>query len=716
MANDSVGAIPFLSTSSSSLSARDNATDALFDPSTAASSQPNDSFTMALNSASKNAMREDQDREYNDSISAADARNRNPSMAQRADKPKVGNHEPFFPHKPMPYHRDSEDRSKDSSSAVNPMAAQAAQTRPVSHAMSADDVSEVHDEIGDIDDAGIRGDAPVRGTLRGGGVMASGDSADGIPGGMDDKQGVMNQSYDGMAVSYPVKRIASESLDENTKNALKAKGLWNAPTMVMANPSAKLAAMSKISSQAGGVQVAKPIAQFMASLENELGVSPDRLVQAFQQLPPGQLMKSPEQTMVQVIKNLGLGSEDTAKALNLYSKMLAQMQMMDGNDKLANASLIGGGLTAAKVEGQIENAISAKADSNENAGKTGDLEEFGGHLPQSAALMHEATGRGISPMDAKAQGAQGQSNLSSAADQGNLDVSKYGLKKVDAQFSGRAMAQMQGMNQMQTGSQNGQQLAQQFGGGNAFAQAQAQMVGARHEGSVKDQVKFDLKHDLAANDLKSLGQANVTNDASQVQMQGPQNDLKNLQGLGATASTGAAHEMKLNAQARNDAIQTIMNHTQSLAAKGGGEMKLTLRPDHLGEIQLKVAMLDGNRVNVQLTTEKSEVKKLIEQSVHELRHGLAQHNLSMDKIDVNLSKQDMGSFQRGQPDLNQSRDFAQQFQQQQQHNTRREIMDGFAAMRSMGGPRMGADMAHRAESIQTMARNMGTSSRLNVVA
>ena len=33
--------------------------------------------------------------------------------------------------------------------------------------------------------------------------------------------------------------------------------------------------------------MAKPIAQFMASLENELGIEPDRLVQAFQTIASG---------------------------------------------------------------------------------------------------------------------------------------------------------------------------------------------------------------------------------------------------------------------------------------------------------------------------------------------------------------------------------------------------------------------------------------------
>jgi flagellar hook-length control protein FliK len=64
-----------------------------------------------------------------------------------------------------------------------------------------------------------------------------------------------------------------------------------------------------------------------------------------------------------------------------------------------------------------------------------------------------------------------------------------------------------------------------------------------------------------------------------------------------------------------------------------------------------------------MIAERSEAKRLIEQNISELKHGLAQHNLSMDKIDVFIG--DRGAqFQNHQnkPDFQQAREFAQQFQ------------------------------------------------------
>src|SRR5260221_1848828 len=53
---------------------------------------------------------------------------------------------------------------------------------------------------------------------------------------MDDKTGIIAKSFDHMAVSYPVSRIAHESLDEKTVTNLKDQGLWEIPSMVMAEP------------------------------------------------------------------------------------------------------------------------------------------------------------------------------------------------------------------------------------------------------------------------------------------------------------------------------------------------------------------------------------------------------------------------------------------------------------------------------------------------
>ena len=170
-------------------------------------------------------------------------------------------------------------------------------------------------------------------------------------------------------------------------------------------------------------------------------------------------------------------------------------------------------------------------------------------------------------------------------------------------------------------------------------------------------------------------------------------------------------EMKASQDGKHEAIRSIINNAQMLAAKGGGEMRMTLKPDHLGEIQLKVAM-EGNRVNVQMTAERGEVKKLIEQNVHELRHGLATHNLSMEKLDVSLATRDAGAFTKGQPDFGAARDFAQQFHQNQ--SSKRDFMESLAGLRTNAQKSM--NTIDRATQVQGARSSGSRPGRLNVVA
>ena len=181
--------------------------------------------------------------------------------------------------------------------------------------------------------------------------------------------------------------------------------------------------------------------------------------------------------------------------------------------------------------------------------------------------------------------------------------------------------------------------------------------------------------------------------------------------VGATTGTAASELKAAEANTKHEAIQSIINNDQMLATKGGGEMHMTLKPDHLGEIQLRVAM-EGNHVNVQMVTERTEVKKLIEQSVHELRHGLAQHDLSMNKLDVSVGDRTAGGFKQGMPDFGAARDFANQFHQQ---NGRREIMNDLANLRSNARNGLGitSSAAHAQSSVGSGSSRAG---RLNVMA
>lgn len=127
----------------------------------------------------------------------------------------------------------------------------------------------------------------------------------------------------------------------------------------------------------------------------------------------------------------------------------------------------------------------------------------------------------------------------------------------------------------------------------------------------------------------------------------------------------------LSPQERLNNIQQLSTAAESLAARGGGEVKVVLAPEGLGTIQLKVSVLEG-KVQVEMKAENKASQKAIENSLSELRHSLASHNLSVDSVKVDVGsdfsqrESSQQAFSQQQPDLgrDQARQFMNQFREQ----------------------------------------------------
>ncbi|MDD4933989.1 MAG: flagellar hook-length control protein FliK [Methylacidiphilaceae bacterium] len=74
----------------------------------------------------------------------------------------------------------------------------------------------------------------------------------------------------------------------------------------------------------------------------------------------------------------------------------------------------------------------------------------------------------------------------------------------------------------------------------------------------------------------------------------------------------------------------------SHALKGGGEMRLVIHPDDMGEVKLKVGTKNG-KVEVQVTAENENVARLIRGGSRELEVALKDQNLSLAKFEVTVS-------------------------------------------------------------------------------
>jgi flagellar hook-length control protein FliK len=165
--------------------------------------------------------------------------------------------------------------------------------------------------------------------------------------------------------------------------------------------------------------------------------------------------------------------------------------------------------------------------------------------------------------------------------------------------------------------------------------------------------------------------------------------------------------------------QEVIRNAQLLLQKGGGEMKMQLKPEGVGEVLLKVQVKDG-QVAVQMLTESDSAKKLLETGLEDLKTSLAANKLHVDalKIEVGteMAKQ---RFEQSQQDASreQARQFAQDFMGQFRQD-REAFRQGFAdgsGLRSYGAQRRSAPP--EMEAVTTQSQNKSTSSRrLDLVA
>jgi flagellar hook-length control protein FliK len=126
----------------------------------------------------------------------------------------------------------------------------------------------------------------------------------------------------------------------------------------------------------------------------------------------------------------------------------------------------------------------------------------------------------------------------------------------------------------------------------------------------------------------------------------------------ATGATVAAAPTK----SENDAnVRQIMNQAQYLIKKGGGEMKVQMSPEGMGQIHMKV-LVENGKVNVQMAADTQEAKKVIESGLSDLKNSLAAHKLSMDHVKVDVVNH-ANTDNNAQNQMNQNTDSREQNRQ-----------------------------------------------------
>jgi flagellar hook-length control protein FliK len=117
----------------------------------------------------------------------------------------------------------------------------------------------------------------------------------------------------------------------------------------------------------------------------------------------------------------------------------------------------------------------------------------------------------------------------------------------------------------------------------------------------------------------------------------------------------------------------ISSNIRNFAAQGqGGEIRVKLHPENLGELHLRV-VTDGKQVGIQIQASDEKAKKILEESLSDLKDSLSKHQLSLGTVDFAVGNT-QGTF---------SSDMGNDARQNQTHNP----FGGMQDMMNGGGDR-----------------------------
>ena len=123
-----------------------------------------------------------------------------------------------------------------------------------------------------------------------------------------------------------------------------------------------------------------------------------------------------------------------------------------------------------------------------------------------------------------------------------------------------------------------------------------------------------------------------------------------------------------NAQARisTDGLMGISAGIKQMNINGGGTVHIRLKPEHLGELSLRVVM-DGSRVGLKIQASDEKAKKILEDSMDFLRESLSNQSLVLGQVDLTVASSSGSSAgNQSGSDKSDSRSFQGNFQSQDQ--------------------------------------------------
>lgn len=458
----------------------------------------------------------------------------------------------------------------------------------------------------------------------------------------------------------------------------------------------------------------KVLKEFLESLEKKVGVTPEAWIGAFGKLQPQEWQMSPRDSLPRVVESLELDSEKKEQAESLVAQMLSAypLRIEEGPDDQISTSLHTQNSPYASLEQATTGSLREQSLSTnlreQNSLKSLDEQSFLNNLREQPAVtgipdklsirgpetktlqstVQEQPANSILANQTLVATAQELPAASLVAQQsGPVSLHSERTKENHLKFEKPSSAAKYSENVSASQASQTEPLSLLTSLRNVAGQSLSQ---GNSEYNKQD---LDYKQRSLENDGSSSPEGSSMTDGALSPEMSLSVDSFSLASTapgstvpGANVFNSPTSSSGTEIWARNS--QEIISGAQTLIREKGGEVRVKLHPEGLGEVQLKV-LLENGRVNVEMLAESVEARKMIESNLPDLKNNLSAQNIQVDLLkvdDLARSSSDSQTQSHSQSHSNshsQSQSYSESrnqgvfdySQSQQQHQSRRQVYD-----------------------------------------
>lgn len=398
--------------------------------------------------------------------------------------------------------------------------------------------------------------------------------------------------------------------------------------------------------------------KFLQKMKSELGVSAEDILKAFQSLTPQELQQPPEKNVAKLVETLGLNPEQSQTATQLFQNLLQRT----GSRPLAQELKVSKRDINLSVMSQREQEQKKLSESLEKMNQRFFMKPSESKAEHSSPVAAAAPAVNKFSTETLQSGKEVSPDLLAQMQPVTEEESNELLKRLAQEVQAPASAPVEQQAHLATPSSlvsspvesvTGQEIDSPEPENDALTRAVERVLASSSE--LKPQTKVSSKAGAKDADLFSSG--GQTGQAAFASVENLSESVVDRSTFTEALSDAGIAVGQKEAVSTEDLIQQA--HT--MIRDGGGEVKVILEPEGLGEVAMKVSV-DGDKVQVEMVTESDAAKRMLEKGMGDLKTHLHASNLNLESIKVDTASELGQQLEQQYQDA--QRQHAQQFMEQ----------------------------------------------------